>query len=267
MPKKTPAQMEEERLRKLTFHQKSISQNPAYRREFIEAFRNYLVKKYPGHAPEPFMDDREERISFTQSWCPEAFDLTLKWKLQVPWDPDDVEPPHPGLMPPGRIVNCQVNPLASEQIREGRIELSKPRIEEVGERYFNFRVLERDLDLVVRREKSKRLLESPECRYLLLEIDLHNPKKEIRHWLNRVVDLHWKRADVRPSLKVRGPELDDFILKVQSLEMAGKSPEEITRELYPETIGKSLSADAQAKSRYEKVRRASKKWKRLINSK
>ncbi len=91
--------------------------------------------------------------------------------------------------------------------------------------------------------------------------------EEIRHWLNRVVDLYFKRTDIPRSLKVRGPELNDFILKVQSLELAGKSPEEITRELYPETKGKSLNADAQAKSLYEQVRRASKKAKRLINNK
>jgi hypothetical protein len=290
MPKKSPSQIEEEHRRRRTFRQKLISDNPDYRREFEESLRTSLMRKFPGHSVDSLMTNQDERRWFCESWPPEAFDLSKKWNILRPWDPlsDELleiesegppaseskglaEPeednlPEPGIIPPVRVINFQDSPISLSQIRKGIIKLSKLKFIN-GERNIRVSGIRQGASepevIIDEPMKIRRLADFTPRRYLLVEIDLHNPKQQIRHLLRRLIDHYWKRINPPKSTRARGPSYDDFCLIVDEMRMAGQNFAEITRELFPETRGKNLNNDPSSKSLYERVKRAFKKAKKL----
>jgi len=140
-----------------------------YQRDFDEALNRYLARKYPGVD----LDDCDERFDpgfredFTTSWPKEAQELSRKYNLVPLWDPDCDEPPYPVASHAARDIRCQDDRIWVNQIQKDSIINLPPH---------NVR-----------------------GRFLIIEIDLSKPRKEIEADLMALVDIR------RKKIKVSGP--------------------------------------------------------------
>jgi hypothetical protein len=193
-----------------------------------------LNQKYPGIDLDDcdLLMEPDERESFVAGGSGEAFDLAGKWNLLHPWDPEGDDPPWPANKRIGRVIARQKQPVDLEQIRNHRIEFTTH-------------------------------FPSPN-RFILLEIDLHHTKEEIRAWFGHILDHYWKFAGPPESLKVRGAKIDELSFLVYELKKSGKSLLEITHELFPGLEGADPNYNPTAKRRYEQVRRAYQKAQKLL---
>jgi hypothetical protein len=103
-----------------------------------------------------------------------------------------------------------------------------------------------------------------EGRYLTTTIDLHRKKKEIMAVFEDVLDVYWHYANQGKKQK-RGLAPDNLCLKVYDMHInQGKPLLHVMRELYPETEGEDPNIDNETKRRYEQIRWAYRKGKRLV---
>lgn len=233
MPRKTKAQHERDRTKWLRYRQNLIKTSSVYREDFNKAYKGYLIQNYPGIDLEDcdLWMHPDEKENFVTGWSEEAYQLAEKWNLLHPWDPEGDEPPWPSNKPIGKIIARLKKQIDLEQIRNHHINLPP-------------------------------YSPSPN-RFLLLEIDLHHTKKDIRTWFDHVLDHYWGFAGPPQELKLRGPEIEELPFKVYEMKESGKSLLEITYELFPELEGANPNYNPVAKQRYEEVRRAYQKAVRL----
>ena len=165
---KTHAQIEKERKQKVEKRRKYLIENPGvYQKDFDEAFKRYLARKYPGLDYE----DRENRFdpdfreNFT--WSPEGRELALKYSLNRAWNPDGDAPPSPVILSSTRPIRCQDDRIWSNQIQKDTIINLSP-----------YKVF---------------------GRFLIAEIDLSYPRRKINADIMAQVDHH------RKKLKISGP--------------------------------------------------------------
>lgn len=167
---KTDAQIEADRKQKIEARRRYLIENPeAYQRDFDEAFKNYLTKRYPelGLDPEDCDNrfDPHYREDFT--WSPEGRELAIKYSLDRAWDPDGEDPPSPSNFSSVRVIRSQDDRIWPNQIRE---------------------------DSIIKLAPSKTF-----GRFLIVEIDLSYPRREINADLKAWVDHETK------ELKITGP--------------------------------------------------------------
>jgi hypothetical protein len=163
---KTHAQIEAERKQKAEERRKYLIENPeVYQRDYDEAFKPYLTSM--GLDPEDCDNrfDPEFREKFTSS--PEGRELAIKYSLNRAWDPDGEDPPSPAIFSSVRVIRCQDDRIWFNQIREDSI-INLPPSKVFG-------------------------------RFLIAEIDLSYPRREINADLKAWVDQETKK------LKITGP--------------------------------------------------------------
>jgi len=166
---KTPDQIFAERTQRIEERREYLKENlEVYRRDFDEAFKNYLMRKYPEDLDPEDCDNRFHplfRENFPDS--PEGRELAIKYSLNRAWDPDGDDPPSPAILSSIRVIRCQDDRIWSNQIRKDSIINLAP-----------YKVF---------------------GRFLILEIDLSYPRREINADLKAWVDHETK------ELKITGP--------------------------------------------------------------
>jgi len=164
---KTPDQIYAERRQKIKERRKFLIENPEkYQRDFDEAFKNYLMRKYPeGLDPEDC--DNKFHPLFREDFpdSPEGLGLAIKYSLNQAWDLDGDDPPSLSNLSSTRLIWCQNNRIKSNEIRAGSV-------------FTPYK---------------------PLGRFLILEIDLSYPQREI------YVDIMAWVAQHRKKIKVSGP--------------------------------------------------------------
>lgn len=166
---KTPDQIFAERRKKIEERRKYLTENPeVYRREFDEAFKKYLMRKYPEGLDPEDCDNRFHplfRENFPDS--PEGRELAIKYSLQDAWDPDGDDPPSPVILSSVRVIRRQDDRIWLNQIQKDSI-INLPPYKHFG-------------------------------RFLIVEIDLSYSRREINASLKAWVDFETK------ELKITGP--------------------------------------------------------------
>jgi hypothetical protein len=166
---KTLDQIYAERRQKIEERRKYLIENPeGYRRDFDKAFKKYLMTGYPEGLDPEDCDNRFHplfREDFPDS--PEGLKLAIKYRLQRAWDPDGDDPPSPSNLSSVRVIRCQDDRIWPNQIRKDSIINLAP--------YNLF------------------------GRFLILEIDLSYPRREINADVKAWVDQETK------ELKISGP--------------------------------------------------------------
>jgi hypothetical protein len=167
---KTIAQIEAARRQKIKERQKVLTENlEVYQRDFDEAFKKYLTRKYPeGFDPED-CDNRfnpHYREEFT--WSPEGRELAIKYSLNRVWNPDGDDPPSPSNFSSVRVIRRQEDRIWLNQILKDSI-INLPPHREFG-------------------------------RFLIVEIDLSYPRREINADIKA-----WMNQETK-ELKISGPQ-------------------------------------------------------------
>jgi len=166
---KTHAQIEKERKQKVEKRRKYLIENPdVYQKDFDEAFKRYLTRKYPeGLDSEEFVNRFDSHFREEFPWSPEGRELAIKYSLNRAWDPDGDDPPSPAILSSIRVIRCQDDRIWSNQIRKDSI------INLAPDKTFG--------------------------RFLIVEIDLSYPRREINADIKAWVDHETK------ELKITGP--------------------------------------------------------------
>jgi len=168
---KTHGQIEAERKQKVEERRRYLIENPSvYRKDFDEAFKTYLTRKYPeGLDPEDcdVRFDPHFRKEFTEDRSQEVKDLCLQYNLGHPWDPDGDDPPDTFIGSVARPIHCQDDKIWLNQIQEGSI-----------------------IDLLPYKVLG---------RFLIVEIDLSNPRRQIEADIMGLVDIHRKKLKTSGS--------------------------------------------------------------------
>ena len=167
---KTHAQIEAERKRKIEERRKYLIENPGvYQRDFDEAFKRYLKRKYPYPELDPEDCDNRFDTHFREGfpWSPEGRELSLKYSLNRVWDPDGDSPPSPVILSAARDIRCQDDRIWLNQIQEDSI-INLPPDKVFG-------------------------------RFLIAEIDLSKRRMEIKADIMALVDIHRKKLKISGS--------------------------------------------------------------------
>jgi hypothetical protein len=135
------------------------------------------------------LEDPLIRESFVYSNSTEALDLSERWGLDHPWDPESDDPPYPIIDPPGRCIG-----LAMEQPT-----LSMTTNE------FNVHI--------------KTTYETSPFRFLILEIDFHQPKWVIKEWFEEILKQYWPLSNPPNDAKGRRKRVDDIDDKAHPLKI------------------------------------------------
>jgi len=157
---KTHAQIEKERKQKIEERRECLEKYPAvYRRDYDAALKTFLTGK--GLDPEDCDNrfDPDYREKFT--WSPEGRKLAINYSLNRAWDPDGDRPPSPVILSAARSIRSQDDRIWSNQIREDSIINLPP------DRAFG--------------------------RFLIVEIDLRKPKRQIEADIMGLVDYKKKK--------------------------------------------------------------------------
>ncbi len=160
---KTTDQIYAERKQKIEERRKYLTENrELYRRDFDEAFKKYLMTEGLDPKDDENKFDPQYRKDFTDSL--EGRELAVKYSLQQAWDPDDDVPPSPAIVSSVRVIRCQDDRIWSNQIREDSI-INLPPYEVFG-------------------------------RFLIAEIDLSYPRREIKTDIMDYVDQKTKKLKI-----------------------------------------------------------------------
>ena len=165
---KTHAQIEAERKQRIEERRKYLIENPeVYQRDFDEIFKTYLTRKVldPEDCDNRFDPDFREEFAADRSQ--EVMDLCLKYNLGYPWDPDGDDPPNTFIGSVARPIHCQDDRIWLNQIQEGSI-----------------------IDLLPYKVLG---------RFLIVEIDLSNPRRQIEADIMGLVDTHRKKLKISGS--------------------------------------------------------------------
>lgn len=164
---KTHAQIKLDRKQKLEERCNCLIENPeVYRRDFDEALKRYLMGKYPEVDPEDcdIRLDPAFREGFVKDWPQEAKELSIKYNLVPVWDPAGDDPPCPVTARAARSIRCQDDRIWLKQVQKNSI-INLPPRKEFG-------------------------------RFLIAEIDLSKPKREIEADIMSLVDAHKNQVKV-----------------------------------------------------------------------
>jgi hypothetical protein len=163
---KTRDQISAERRQRIEERRKCLIKYPeVYQKDFDEAFKTYLAKKYPEGLDPEDCDNRFHpllRKNFSDS--PEGLELAIKYSLRWAWDPDGDDAPSPDILSPVRVIRCQ-------DYRIGRNQIQRDSIINLGP----YKV---------------------SGRFLILEIDLTYPPSEIKADIITLVDDYWKDPEI-----------------------------------------------------------------------
>src|SRR5208283_4631203 len=100
------------------------------------------------------------------NWSPEGRELAIKYSLQDAWDPDGDDPPSPVILSPVRIIRRQDDRIWRNQMqKDSIINLKLPHYNYFG-------------------------------RFLIVEIDLSYPSREINAALKACVDFETKELKI-----------------------------------------------------------------------
>ena len=167
---KTHAQIKKERKQKVEKRRKYLIENPdVYQKDFDEAFKKYLMRKYPEDLDfEDFVDRFDSHFREEFPWSQEGRELAIKYSLNRAWDPNGDDLPCPAILSSVRVIRCQDDKIWPEQIKKDSIVDLPP------ERVFG--------------------------RFLIVEIDLRSkPRREIEADIMGLVDLERKKLKVNGS--------------------------------------------------------------------
>jgi hypothetical protein len=156
---KTHKQLEKERRQRLEERRKCLMEFPeVYQRDFDKALQRYLQREFPDLDPEDCdaLFDPELREGFLTNWPEEAQELSRTYNLVPVWDPDGDELPEPVEYMAARVIRCQNDRIWAKQITPGSI-INLPLYKVFG-------------------------------RFLLVEIDLTKPRREIAASVMAIVD-------------------------------------------------------------------------------
>lgn len=155
---KTQQQIEEERKQRLAERKQILLEYPeVYKRSFDKALKKYLQRRFPEVKDDPV--DPFIKESFLTSRPKEAQELCLKYNLAEVWDPYGDKEPVPFEYPAARYIRCQDYPIRATQMNLDSIKDLPP--------------------------------EKTTGRYLLVEIDLQKPWREIKADVKMVVE-EWR---------------------------------------------------------------------------
>ena len=167
---KTPDQIYAERRQKIEERRKYLIENPeVYQRDFDEAFKKYLKNKYTYSELDPEDCDNRFDPHFREefTWSPEGREFAIKYSLNRAWDPDGDDPPSPAILSSVRVIRCQDDRIWSNQIRQDSI-INLPPYKVFG-------------------------------RFLIAEIDLSYPRREIKADIMAQVDHEIKQLKISGS--------------------------------------------------------------------
>lgn len=191
---KTHAQLEAERRQRLEERRRILLEFPqVYQRDFDKAFQNYLKRAFPEVDPEDcdVLFDPDLRESFLTNWPEEAQELSRRYNLVPVWDPDGEEPPEPMEESAARYIRCQDNRVWAKQITP---------------------------DSIINLTPHKVL-----GRFLLVEIDLSKPRREIESSVMGIVDKKKKKLKIsghqRELVKIPEPRDRGSIFNFPKMEV------------------------------------------------
>ncbi|MGA8571774.1 MAG: hypothetical protein ACLP7A_11530 [Desulfobaccales bacterium] len=167
---KNADQIYAERRQRIEERREFLREDPErYQRDFDEAFKNYLMRKYPEEDLDPEDCDNRFHPLFRRNFpeSPEGRELAIKYSLQDAWDPDGNDSPSPVVLSSVRVIRCQDNRIWPYQIQKDSIINLAP----------------------------KKLF----GRFLILEIELSYPPSEIKTDIMAWVDNYWR------DLEISGP--------------------------------------------------------------
>ncbi|MEM2890710.1 MAG: hypothetical protein QW358_05185 [Candidatus Hadarchaeum sp.] len=175
---KTHRQVEEGILEKLEKRRKFLMEFPeVYQCDFDAAFKKYLQRIFPDVDLEDcdLLFDPFYRESFCSDWPEEALVLSEKYNLLQVWDPDGEAPPEPVEGCAARIIRCQEERIGAKQMTRSSI-VNLPPHKTFG-------------------------------RFLLMEIDLSQPRREIEAKVIAIVDQKKKKLEISGDTRelVRSP--------------------------------------------------------------
>lgn len=163
---KTCDQIYAERRQRIEERRELLKENPeVYQRDFGEAFKNYLMRKYPEDLDPEDCDNKFHPLfmeNFPES--PEGLELAIKYSLNRAWDPDGGDPPSPSNSSSVRTIRHQDDRIWLNQIQKDSI-INLPRYEHFG-------------------------------RFLIVEIDLSYPRREINADLKSLVNHETKELKI-----------------------------------------------------------------------
>jgi hypothetical protein len=164
---KTHQQLEEERRERLEERRRILIAFPGmYQRDFDGAFKKYLQRTFPVVDQEDcdVLFDPFLRKSFVEGWPEEAQELSQKYHLMPVWDPDGDQLPRPFIENPAIVRRRQNERFWPEQI-EPEILPDLPPYDTHG-------------------------------RFLLIEVDLSKPWREIKASLTAIIAAEKKHLQV-----------------------------------------------------------------------
>jgi hypothetical protein len=166
---KTHAQIKGERKRKIEERRKLLIENPdVYQRDFDEAFKKYLMREYPDDIDfEGFVDKFAAHFREEFPWSQEGRELAIKYSLNRAWDPYGDDIPCPTILSSVMAIRCQDDKICPDKIKKDSI------VDLPSEKVFG--------------------------RFLLVEIDLSKPKREIEADIMGLVDFERKKLKVNGS--------------------------------------------------------------------
>jgi hypothetical protein len=209
---KTRTQLEEERRQRLEERRKILMEFPeVYQRDFDKALQGYVQREFPELDPHDcdVLFDPDLREGFLTKWPEEAQELSRQYNLVPVWDPDGDELPEPVEYGAARVIRCQDDRIWAKQITPGSI-INLPPHKVLG-------------------------------RFLLVEIDLSKPRREIAASVMAIVDQKKRRPHILGSHHelVRGHEPRNTSARHtfhkmtvwQMVEQGRRTPEEDEREI------------------------------------
>lgn len=178
---KTHAQIKAERKRKIEERRKLLIENPdVYQKDFDEAFKKYLMRKYPDDLDfEGFVDKFAAHFREEFPWSQEGRELAIKYSLNRAWDPYGDDIPCPAILSSVMVIRCQDDRICPDKIKKDSI------VDLPSEKVFG--------------------------KFLIVEIDLSKPKREIEADIMGLVDFERKKLKVTGSYQelVLPPEPKD----------------------------------------------------------
>jgi hypothetical protein len=209
---KTHRQLEAERRQRLEERREFLMELPeVYQRDFDAAFRKYLRRTFPEVDPEDcdVLFDPDLREGFLTEWPAEAQELSRTYHLVPVWDPDGDEPPEPVEESAARYIRCQDDRIWAKQITPDSI-----------------------LNLTPHKVTG---------RFLLVEIDLSKPRREIEATVKVIVDQkrkhllvsgsHRELIDIPEHRNTANRHTFNKMTVWQMVEQDSRKPEEDEREI------------------------------------
>ena len=191
---KTHKQLEEERRQRLEERRKILMEFPqVYQQDFDKAFKKYLQRAFPEVDSEDcdVLFDPGLREGFLTGWPEEAQELSRTYNLLPVWDPDGDEPPEPVQEVAARYIRCQDDRIWAKQITPDSI-VNLPPHKVLG-------------------------------RFLLMEIDLRKPRREIAASVMAIVDQKKKKLKIsgrqRELVKIPEPRDRDSSFNFPNMEV------------------------------------------------